>query len=432
MPTIIPVINLTVLARQRSSSDAKAVQELAESIRQNGLIHPIVVRETEDGHVLVAGERRLQALNILWHLGEGCRCGGDEFGIDAIPCIALSDLSEDDAYEMELEENIRRVDISWQDRCAAVAALYEKRRRETGAPPTTQELTDELHTGSTAFVREQLLVSRFLTDPDISGATSAGDALKILKRKESLAKSAAYGREIGQSITAAAHTLMQGDCLELMLKLPDGGFDVILTDPPYGIDAQDFGDSGGKTWGGHKEYDDSFDHWQQLINEFAINAFRLAKPEAHAYVFCDIDNFHELQTSMKVAGWKCFRTPLIWVNPTANRAPWPQSGPHRRWQMILYALKGNRPVTKLYSDVITVPSDANLNHHAQKPVALYVDLLRRSVSPGDTVLDPFMGSGTIIPAAHELQCRATGIELDPAAYGISAGRLETLPERVPG
>jgi site-specific DNA-methyltransferase (adenine-specific) len=436
MPTIIPVTNLTVLARQRSSSDAKAVQELAESIRSNGLIHPIVVRETADGHVLVAGERRLQALNILWHLGEGCKCGGEYFDIDSIPCIALSDLSEDDAYEIELEENIRRVDISWQDRCAAVASLYEKRHRETGTPPTIKELTDEIyHTdtgGSSTFVREQLLVSRYLDDPDIAGATSAGDALKLLKRKESLARSAAYGREIGSSFTAAAHTLMQGDCLELMLNLADQSFDVILTDPPYGIDAQEFGDSGGKTWGGHKEYDDSFESWQNLIAEFAIHSYRLAKPEAHAYVFCDIDNYHSLWECMATAGWKCFRTPLIWVNPTANRAPWPQSGPHRRWQMILYAKKGDKPVTKLYSDVITVPSDANLNHHAQKPVALYVDLLRRSVGPGHSVLDCFAGTGTILPAAHELQCKATAIELDPAAYGIAAKRLEELPRSVPG
>lgn len=436
MPTIIPVTNLTVLARQRSSSDAKAVQELADSIRRNGLIHPIVVRETEDGHVLVAGERRLRALNILWHLGEGCRCGGDEFGIDAIPCVALSDLDDTDAYEMELEENIRRADLDWKDKARAVTALYRLRELETGKAPTVAELTDEIYHrdsgGSATFVREQLLVSPHLEDPDVAKASSAGDALKILKRKESLAKSAALGREVGATFSAASHTLLQGDCLELMLDLADKSFDVILTDPPYGIDAQDFGDSGGKTWGGHNEYDDSLGAWQELIAEFAIHSFRLAKPEAHAYVFCDIDNYHELWECMDAAGWKCFRTPLIWVNPTANRAPWPQSGPHRRWQMILYANKGNRPVTKLVSDVITVASDVNLNHHAQKPVALYVDLLRRSVNPGDSVLDPFAGTGTILAAAHELQARATAIELDPAAYGISIKRLEGLSQRVPG
>jgi site-specific DNA-methyltransferase (adenine-specific) len=94
--------------------------------------------------------------------------------------------------------------------------------------------------------------------------------------------------------------------------------------------------------------------------------------------------------------------------------------------MLLYAVRGDRPVTKLAPDVLTYPTDPNLNWAAQKPVALYQDLLVRSCRPGDSVLDPFAGSGTIFPAAHPLKIRATGIELSPEAYGIAIQRLGEL------
>ncbi|MGI0134443.1 MAG: DNA methyltransferase, partial [Candidatus Micrarchaeaceae archaeon] len=121
-----------------------------------------------------------------------------------------------------------------------------------------------------------------------------------------------------------------------------------------------------------------------------------------------------------------FRTPLVWHNPTSNRVPWINSGPQRKYQLILYAVKGGRNVTKIYPDLVTIPSDANPGHHAAKPVALYQDLLRRSVAPGDRVLDPFCGSGPIFPAAQEEKVLATGVELMPEAYAIAAKRLEEL------
>jgi len=210
-----------------------------------------------------------------------------------------------------------------------------------------------------------------------------------------------------------------------MQELPESSFDVILTDPPYGIGADEFADSGGKAAGSHF-YDDSYETWSLLAKHLAVGSFRLAKAEGHCYVFCDIERFIELRSYFIAAGWKTFRTPLIWINPSAVRAPWPEHGPQRKYQCILFAIKGNRPVTRIYGDVLTYSSDSNLGHPAQKPVALYSDLLRRSVRPGDSVLDPFAGTGTIFPAAHEHKCRATGIERDTAACGIASKRLGEL------
>jgi DNA modification methylase len=162
------------------------------------------------------------------------------------------------------------------------------------------------------------------------------------------------------------------------------------------------------------------------MHVLSTETFRLAKPQAHCYVFCDVDNFLELRGLFAAAGWDTFRTPLVWHNPSSQRAPWPTCGPHRRYQLCLYAIKGKRPVYKLAPDLVEYKSDENVGWAAQKPVDLYRDFLTRSCRAGDSVLDPFAGSGTIFPAAHGLKIKATGVERDEVAYGIAVKRLGEL------
>jgi site-specific DNA-methyltransferase (adenine-specific) len=159
---------------------------------------------------------------------------------------------------------------------------------------------------------------------------------------------------------------------------------------------------------------------------FIPESFRITKPEAHLYCFCDIDNFDLMKVSFGAAGWSVFRTPLIWYKKSGMRAPWPFEGPQRKYEMLLYAIKGKRPVLKMAGDVFDFPPDANLGHAAQKPVALFEELLSRSILPGQSVLDPFCGSGPIFAAGFSLKACVTGIELDQASYGIAIQRIEGL------
>jgi DNA modification methylase len=75
----------------------------------------------------------------------------------------------------------------------------------------------------------------------------------------------------------------------------------------------------------------------------------------------------------------------------SGRVPRPEHGPRRQWEMCLYAIKGDKNVTGIFSDVIPCKLEENLSHGANKPVELYVDLLRRSIRPGDSVLDALQG-----------------------------------------
>lgn len=422
--------------RQRREFLPAELEELRASIETNGLLQAPVLREEGADLVLVAGERRLRAITDLYDLGGTFRYANGPVPPGMVPYVSLGALSPLAAWEAELEENIRRVDLTWQERALATTQLLDLRRaqaQDADAPAPTvydiaREVRDkpgvpnaELGEAYTA-TRNELIVAKFLDDKEVAAAPTLKEAFKILKKREERSQNAQLAETLGRTFTSAAHRLECGDSLAWMQAAPADQFGVILTDPPYGMNAHEFGDSGMASAGAHF-YEDSYETWCSLMQVFCRESYRLAAPSAHAYVFCDFDRFPELRTRMSEAGWKVFRTPLIWRNPDGYRAPWPDKGPQRSYELILFAVKGERTVTQMKEDVLEYRRDAQVGHPAQKPVALLIDLLRRSARPGDRVLDPFMGSGSTPLACQELKLPCTGIELDEAAYGIAAKRL---------
>ena len=275
-------------------------------------------------------------------------------------------------------------------------------------------------------VRKDIIVSNYLHMPEVAKAKTTDEAFKILKKIEETKRHVELAKKVGSTLTHESHKVYNTNCLSWMLGTDPEQFDVIIADAPYGMGADSFGDGGGKMTGIEHHYKDDYESWKSLMNDWCPLAYRVAKREAHAYVFCDIDNFHELKQMMQQSGWWVTRTPFVCTKPNSGRVPHPEHGPRRQWELILYAIKGHKKVTSIYPDVITTYADANLSHGAQKPIALYQDLLKRSARPGDKVLDPFAGSGTIFPSAHSMKVQATGIEMNPAYYGICLKRMESL------
>lgn len=448
--------------RQRTEFDPAELQVLKDSIeylpgeRHRQLQNPPVLRKEGGSLVLVSGERRLRVIGEIFALG-GCfihngRTFTAEEGL--IPYTDIGELSHLEAEEAELDENLKRVNLSWQELAQVHARLHKLRTAQLQEqwaddvmkgrasqstamgkpvdPPvqtvadTAKEVFGRSDGGFQDTIRKETIVAKHLNNPAVAKAKSLDEAFKILKKEEERERNIALGLEVGKTFNADQHQLVKGNCLEWMAAQEPGQFDVILTDPPYGMGADQFGDAGGKMQGIQHHYDDSYENWQNLMMQWGKQAFRLAKPQAHAYVFCDIDRFHELRGMMAQIGWDCFRTPLIVYKLNSGRVPRPQHGPRRQYEVILYAIKGDKPVTHIYPDVIPCNGDDNLGHGAQKPVELYVNLLQRSVKPGDRVLDTFAGTGTIFPAAHTFKCSATGIELDEGSYGICVKRLAEL------
>jgi DNA modification methylase len=416
--------------RIRREFPEEANQELQSSIqRPAGLLHAIVLELVGEEYHLRAGERRLVAIKDIYDLGGSFTYDGSPVPPGLVPYTLLTDLSPLERLEVEVDENDRRLNPSWQERALATAKLAELRRLQATArgtpPPTTATLTAERGMKYQGTVRNELILARHLDDPDVARAKSPEEGIKVLIRKEQDRQNQVRAETVGVTLTSASHTLLNEDSLAWMKAADPDQFDVLLTDPIYGMGADEFGDSGKSIAGSHA-YNDTYEEWCRHMDVLCPESFRLTKPEAHAYLFCDIDRFHELRDRMTAVGWKVFRTPLIWNNPSKYRAPWPERGPQRKYECILYAIKGDRRVNKLFPDVVTFLADENLGHAAQKPIDLFVNLLSRSVQAGDRVFDPFCGSGPIFPAAHELKVFATGIERETGAFGIAVKRIQGL------
>ena len=420
--------------RQRKTFSPEALAELEATIGAQGLLHAVVVREAPEGLVLVAGESRLKAIVNLQMLGGQLRYDNQNVPDGFVPYVTLGQLSELEAEEAELSENATRTDLTWQESAAAMARLHSLRSRQAQAAgrihtvaDTAMETKGRSDGSYQAAVRKDLIVAQHLSNPEVAKAKTADEAFKILKRQEIQQKNVQLAAAVGKTFTKSVHQVINANCLDWMAAADPGLFDVILTDPPYGMGADAFGDGGGGRLSNNEHhYKDDYESWKGLMEAWAPLAFKVAKAEAHAYVFCDLDNYHELKRIMQSAGWYVFRTPFICTKPNSGRVPLPDQGPRRQWEMILYAIKGKKKTTAIYPDVITTFADPGLGHGAQKPVALFDDLLKRSVRPGDSVLDCFAGSGTIFPAAHNHKVKATGIELNPEYYGICLKRVEEL------
>ena len=96
----------------RSTFDDDALNELAQSIQQVGLIQPLLVRKCENGlYELVAGERRLRAVKLL--------------GFLKVPCIIQNNLDTEDSALMALIENLQRENLHYMEEAKCYAALLE-------------------------------------------------------------------------------------------------------------------------------------------------------------------------------------------------------------------------------------------------------------------------------------------------------------------
>lgn len=428
---------VVVESRHRKEFNEKANLDLQESIRNIGLLHAIVLEDDGERMILRAGERRFRAVKDLADFGVQIRYDGKDVDLGFIPYTSWEELTELQRLQIEVDENQQRKDFTWQEAATAMAALAKLREMQSrdGVKPTARTLGAEVYcagktpmtpVAAAARAKDELILAKHLHKPEIAKAKTAKEAMQILKLAEIREKNLTLANSTDGMVKSRRFQCFNQDSREWVKTCPDGTFDVILTDPPYGINADNFGTASEGTATAHS-YSDSEEVLKRIIDWFPEQSYRVAKNEAHLYLFCDIEWFSTWKYTLTTAGWKVFRTPLIWVKPTGFRTPWIDSGPQRKYELILYAIKGDKKVNLIAPDVIQLQSaGAGVGHPAAKPVALFSELLRRSVRPADKVLDLFCGTGPIFGAAYQHKCMATGVELDKAYYGESLKQINLL------
>lgn len=198
--------------------------------------------------------------------------------------------------------------------------------------------------------------------------------------------------------------LIHGDCLEEMKKIPDGSIDLVLTDPPYGIysDKEATGFS-------KKRVDWGLGEWDKKVSkEYFEEIFRISKNQVifGAQYYIDyLKPTKEMWLWDKKTGKNYFADgELIWTSYNGTIRIF-----QHQWCGCFKA--SERKVKSV--------------HPTQKPVAV-MEWCMRKTKENDTVLDPFMGSGTTGIACKNLNRNFIGIELDKEYFEIANKRIYGL------
>ena len=413
--------------RQRREFSPDALNILAESIFNRGLLHPLTLRD--DSRTIVAGERRLRAIEILYKSGRSFSCGGVPVPDGCAPSLLLNELSPLDLEEVELEENVIRSDLTWKERVDAEARLHALRSQQAQTRGESQTITATASEivgrpvagGGITTVADSVFLHPFLNDPDVAGAKSKKEAVNIAKAKIAAELTAKLATTVSAAPTQ--QRIILGSCIDELPKLPVASVDIICVDPPYGIAADKMAAMSGSASGVRHEYTDDEVTAKSIWSTIFTEGARVCKPDAALYMFCDFYFFTHLQIEAKLFGWTPWPRPIIWHKPAGGMLGDSRHGPRRSYETIFYAYRGNMLTTGAYLDAIVMsPADANV-HAAAKPVDLIVDLLKRHARPGMTVLDPCCGSGPIFPAANRLMLQAIGIEVVEKHYHTAMSRL---------
>lgn len=230
----------------------------------------------------------------------------------------------------------------------------------------------------------------------------------------------------------AGVSIYQGDCREIVPTLPVA--DHVVTDPPFTQRTSENARSGGPMFGMVSDRTITFDGVDG--QELALARLFLSRVSRWVVVFCALE---QIGRYADAAGEAWIRSTVWHRTNSAPQFTGDRPGQSCEGLAIMHQpgrKRWNRGGTSLFYEGQTVNSvrdkDRGLGHPTPKPEWLMQSILNDFTEAGETVLDPFMGSGTTLVAAKRLGRKAIGIELEERYCEIAARRLsqEALPLEV--
>lgn len=448
--------------RQRKSLEK--IEDLAGSIDRIGQLNPIILDEENN---LIAGRRRLEALRLL--------------GREKVLARSLSTLDTSERRLIELDENLRRVDLPWTENALAVLELHEL---QTSKSPTwVQGDTAEYCGLSVGTVSESIIVGLALRqgNPKVAASSSLRAAADFLRRKRQLDLDSEMEKafqEEGEELsvegdlfspvgepstgiyTSQIETSTPGDSPR-GTETPEGPqgtgpseapkrpatlspfrivsgdfmglagnpqfskkFNLIHCDFPYGINFDSSDQGGAKS--DDSQYKDSPEVFWGLTKSLLQNQDRFVSSSAHMIFWYSMKYHEELVDLLEEAGWFVVPTPLIWHKSCGSgiASDW-RRRPKHIYETALFCSRGDRQILTLKNDLFSAPLARNKESHVSaKPQEMLEYFLSMVVTEHTVLLDPTCGSGTAIRAAASLGAEsALGIELNPEVAATSATKL---------
>lgn len=223
-----------------------------------------------------------------------------------------------------------------------------------------------------------------------------------------------------------------GDALELLPRLPDSRVDLVVTDPPFAIDFKarrsNYNRTQERVMAGYGEIPK--ERYYEFTLSWMREAHRVLKPTGSMYVFSGWTNLRDVLNALHETGFTTINH-IIWKYQFGvfTRRKFVTSHYH-----ILFVVKDPRRYK--FNKVEHYPEDVWVVNReywtgrrktpTKLPLKLVEKILRFSSDPGDLVLDPFLGSGTVAVAARRLGRHYIGFEIVPEYLELARERLAGL------
>jgi modification methylase len=247
-------------------------------------------------------------------------------------------------------------------------------------------------------------------------------------------------------------TILKGDCVAALEKLPEKSVDVIFADPPYNLQLdgdlhrpdQSKVDAVDDAW----DQFDSFEAYDAFTRAWLLAARRVLKPNGTIWVIGSYHNIFRVGAKMQDLGFWILND-VVWrkTNPMPNFrgrrfqnahetmiwASRDQSG--KGYTFNYDALKASNDDLQMRTDWLFPIctggerlKDANGDkvHPTQKPEALLARVMMASSKPGDVILDPFFGSGTTGAVAKRLGRHFVGVEREQSYIDAATARIDAV------
>lgn len=397
---------------ERQRRELTGIDELAESIARIGLINPIVI--TDDG-ILVAGERRLTAMRQL--------------GWDSCPVQFASELSEYELRCIELEENVKRVNLTWQDEVNAIASFHAL--KIANEPEWTQAQTADALGMSTTDIGRKLMVAKEMHNEVVAEADRLSAAANIVQRNIERRKSSVLSGIATTLDTAIpiedpppdtpSIPLIHTDFHQWQESYNGPKFNLIHCDFPYGINVADAPRMGATI---KDHYEDSPDVYWSLLARLGSAMDNVVADSAHLIFWHSMKFFPDTVTELERMGWKVNPVPLIWHKSDGSGiAPDPQRGPRQTYEAAIFASRGDRKITQegCVANSFAYPGRRDgAIHVSEKPYMMLKHFLRMVCDEYSYALDPTCGSANALKVAEDLGAeRVLGLEQSEEFYDIA-------------
>ena len=263
--------------------------------------------------------------------------------------------------------------------------------------------------------------------------------------------------------------IVEGDNLPVLRSLASESVQLVYTDPPFntgnvrtyqrlnttrdaGGDRVGFGGRRYRTSEGESlSYADAFEEYIEFLSVRLAEIWRVLRLDGSLYLHLDAREVHYVKILLDgIFGRDCFLNEVIWAYDYGGR-------PKRRWpakhdNILVYvkdreryifnrddidripylapglvgkekAERGKLPTDVWWHTIVGTNARERTGYPTQKPIALAERIIRASSDPGELVLDPFAGSGTVGAAAAQLGRRYLLIDDNPEAIDVMRARL---------